>query len=120
MTDDPADLPPHLAGQEPMLPMVPHPIEGAVVHFRGEDRCFAATVVDILAEDPLSPDFRVDLVVFRPRERRKDRFVKNATVPGTVRWANEVEHAPVEENKTLSWHYAGRGCLPEVVLRASE
>lgn len=117
MTDDAADRPPHLAaGDAPPAPMVPHPIEGCTVHFRAHDRCHAALVIDILGENPLDPDFLVDLVFWVPRERRKDRFVDNRSIPGTQRFANDTEYAPVEENKNLTWHYPTRGCLPEVVL----
>lgn len=119
MTSDPDDLPPHLAGQEPLLPMVPRPIEVSPVHLRQHDRCYGGLVVDVISDDPLSPDFQVDMVFFVPRERRKDRFVNNATLPGTTKWANDLTHAPVEENKGMTWHYPGRGCLPEVVLRGA-
>lgn len=117
---DSDDLPPHLAGRgEPMISMVPRPIEVSPVHLRQHDRCYGGLVVDVLADDPLSPDFTLDIVFFAPRERRKDRFVNNDSVPGRTMWANAVEHAPVEENKKMTWHYPGRGCLPEVVLRGA-
>lgn len=117
MSADPEDLPPHLAGQdEQMTVMVPRPIEVSPVHFFGKGRCHAAFVVDVISEDPLSPEFTIDLVFFAPRERRNDRFVNDRSVPGTQRWANEVSHAPREQKKDLTWHYPGRACLPEAVL----
>lgn len=119
MTEPDPDRPPHLAGETPLLPMVPRPIEASVAHFRAHDRCHAAIVIDVISEDPLSPEFQLDLVFWVPREPRKDKFVNNRTLPATQRYANDVEYAPVEENKGLTWHYPGRGCLPEVVLNGA-
>jgi len=120
MTADASDLPPHLATGElqdaVLKPMVPRPIEVSPVHFFGKGRCNAAFVVDVISDDPLSPEFTIDLVFFAPRERRNDRFVNDASIPGTTRWANEVAYAPRKEKKELTWHYPGRECLPEAVL----
>lgn len=102
---------------EQMRPMVAHPIEGSGVHFRLNGRCMAAWVVDVLAENPLDPDFKVDLTVAQPRQRRKDRFTDNNSLPGSWRWANNVSYAPVEDDEKMTWHWIGRGCVPEVVLR---
>jgi hypothetical protein len=35
-----------------------------------------------------------------------------------VRWANNMQHAEVSENRQLTWHYVSRDCLPAVVLEA--
>jgi hypothetical protein len=117
---DPADIPPHLADAPPRTAPV-RPIEAAAVHFRAHGRCYAAMVVDVISQDPLDPDFRVDLVVFAPRDRsRKDRFVSNSTLPGSVRWANNLGFALPEQHgdawQDLTWHFPARQCLPEVVL----
>lgn len=100
--------------------MVPHPVEGGTVHFRAKGRCMAAIVVAITAANPLDPDFVLDLVVFQPRERRHDRFVDNRTLPGTVRWANDIEHEhlnPGEEGVEKTWHWPGQGCIPALEVR---
>jgi hypothetical protein len=109
--------------EEPMRAFVPHPIEGSTVHFRGKGRCMAAIVVDVIALDPMDPDFTVDLAVFQPRQKRNDRFINNATLPGVLRWVNECSHAPLDphgEATEMSWHYPGAGCLPAAVLEAME
>jgi hypothetical protein len=126
--EDPSDVPPHLARTDAQLRAVPRPIEAAAVHFRAEDRCYAAMVIDVQSEDPLSPDFTVDLVVFVPVRtlRKADRFTNLNRLPGSTRWANSVRHAvpdPMDAAKTwpgTTWHYPGRECLPEVVLRGAE
>jgi hypothetical protein len=99
--------------------MTPRPIEVSPVHFRIQDRCMGAFVVDVIAEDPLDPEFLLDLVVMQPRRRVKDRFVDNGSTPGVWRWVNNVTHAPVTEKAEKTWHYPGRDCLPEVVLRGA-
>jgi len=121
------DVPPHLANQ-PMQAAIPRPIEAAAVHFRSHDRCLAAMVVGVNAEDPMSPVFTLDLVVFVPAKatRKADRFTDLNRLPGIVRWANNVSHAlpdphdPERVWPSTTWHYAGRDCLPEVVLRGAE
>jgi len=56
-------------------------------------------------------------VIFQPPVKNSnDKFQKANTRPGSVRWANNMQHAPVEENTQLTWHYPGTGCLPKVVL----
>jgi hypothetical protein len=122
---DPADIPPHLADEPPMQSAPVRPIEAAAVHFRGHGRCYAAMVVDVVAEDPLDPDFTVDLVVFQPRDRsRTDRFTKASTLPGHVRWANDLKQAmPAQRGEPwpdTTWHFPGALCLPEVVLSQGE
>lgn len=124
MTSDPGlTIGPDTDGQEgEQAPQefVAHPIEGAVVHFRGKGRCMAATVVDILADNPLDPDFKLDLVVFQPRARINDRFVKDSTVPGQMRWANEIPYAPFnpgDPGDELTWHWPGQACVPTVTIR---
>ena len=118
------DTPPHLVMQDGELrAAIPRPIEAAAVHFRAQGRCFAAMVVEVIAEDPLSPDFVVDLVVFQPRDRRRsDRFSNASAMPGHVRWANALTAAlPALDGswQEMTWHYPGRQCLPEVVLRGA-
>ena len=119
--DDP-DLPPHLA-EPPMQEAVPRPIEVSPIHFRAHGRCYAAFVVDVISDDPMSPDFRIDAVIFAPRSRgRTDRFTNAGALPGVVRWANNLTHADKTEAgwKETTWHYPGRQCLPEVVLRGAQ
>ncbi|HEX8321610.1 hypothetical protein [Longimicrobium sp.] len=120
---DPADIPPHLA-EPPMAEMVPRPIEVSPIHFRAHGRCYAAFVVDVISEDPMSPEFLVDAVVFAPRDRaRKDRFSNASKLPGSVRWANNLHYALPAADGTwqdTTWHYPGRQCLPEVVLRGAD
>lgn len=122
---DPADLPPHLVEPDPQMQATsPRPIEGSTAHFRAHGRCYAACVVDVISTDPLSPDFLVDLIVFAPRDKtNRDRFTKVSSLPGTVRWANDLSFALPETDtdgtKTWAektWHFPGRHCLPEVVL----
>jgi hypothetical protein len=119
------DLPPHL-GEQPMTPAVPRPIEVSNVHFRAHGRCYAAIVVDVIADDPLSPDFLIDAVVFSPRDRsrKKDRFSNASAMPGQTRWANNLSYALPDEAtgtwKETTWHYPGRQCLPEVVLSGAQ
>jgi hypothetical protein len=118
-----ADPPPHLATEEKLAPMVPRPIEVSPVHFRAHGRCYAAFVVDVISDSPLSPEFKVDVAVLAPRDstRKKDRFVNHNTLPGTLRWANNLTHAMPDpqtgEWQETTWHYPGRHCLPEIVLR---
>ena len=125
MTDsDAADLPPHLA-EQPMQAAVPRPIEVSPIHFRANGRCYAAFVVDVISDDPMSPDFLLDAVVFTPRDRtRKDRFVNSSSMLGQVRWANNLKHAQRDEETKewpeRTWHYPGRQCLPEVVLSGAQ
>jgi len=115
------DLPPHKIGatghRNDMRP--PRPIEGAVVHFveGPETRCRAAIVVALLEEAPLDPEYRIDVVVFTPRPPRpkNDRFTKTSQ-PGSTRWANNLEHAPIEDHRRLTWHWPSAGCVPSVQL----
>lgn len=113
--DDPGNVPPHQAMQEP----VPRPIEVSPIHVWAQGRCMAALVVNVDAEDPLSAVFTVDAVIFQPPQKAKrDRFDTRAHArPGQVRWANNMQHASPIEQTDLTWHYPGRECLPEVVLR---
>lgn len=125
MPENPEDRPPHEAAG-PMQSAVPRPIEVSPIHFRAQGRCYAAFVVDVLSDDPLSPVFRVDAVVFAPRDRKnRDRFTRVDTLPGTVRWANNLRHALPGDGEDgawpeLTWHYPGRHCLPEVVLHGAQ
>lgn len=125
---DPADIPPHLAADEGPVRAVPtRPIEAAAVHMRLHNRCYAALVIDVIAEDPLDPDFTVDLVVFQPRDRsRNDRFVNADTLTGHVRWANALPYALPGNREAIqvwpekTWHFPSRYCLPEIVLDQAE
>lgn len=94
------------------------PIEGAAIHVRADGRCLAAMVVNVNAEDPLSAVFTVDAVIFMPPIKTKDSWEKANTRPGSVRWANNMQHAPVQTNTWLTWHYITKDCLPAVVLDA--
>lgn len=110
VTDD--DLPPHLAGVPAM-----RPIEGAVIHVRIPGKCQAAMVVGVHAEDPLSAIFTVDAVVFvPPPPGGQSKWEKPHTRPGSVRWANNMQTAPVSDDRQLTWHYASKDCLPAIVL----
>jgi hypothetical protein len=114
--DDPGNVPPHQVMQE----AVSRPIEVSPIHVRIQGRCMAALVVNVDAEDPLSAVFTVDAVVFQPPiKRARDQFERANTRPGNVRWVNNAKHATVAENIDLTWHYPGRDCLPEVVLRGT-
>lgn len=125
---DPADIPPHLmASEEPMQAAPVRPIEAAAVHLRMHGRCYAAMVIDVIAEDPLDPEFKVDLVAFQPRDRtRRDRFTNPDTLPGHVRWANGLEYVLPGSREEIAvwpektWHFPSKFCLPEVVLRQAE
>jgi hypothetical protein len=125
---DPADIPPHLAADEGPVKAAPtRPIEAAAVHLRMHGRCYAAMVIDVIAEDPLDPDFRVDLVAFQPRDRsRKDRFTNPDTMVGHVRWANNLAYALPDNREAIqvwperTWHFPSRYCLPEIVLSQAE
>jgi hypothetical protein len=108
---DPVDTPPHLSP----VP-VARPIEVSPIHVRANGRCLAAFVVNVDAEDPLSAVFTVDAVVFQPPVKTKDKWEKANTRPGSVRWANNMQHAEVSANVNLTWHYPGQACLPAVVL----
>jgi hypothetical protein len=105
------DLPPHLEGAA-----VARPIEVSPIHVRAHDRCLAAFVVNVTAEDPLSAVFTVDAVIFEPPLKIKDKWTKTNTRPGQIRWANNLMYAEVAENRDLTWHYPGAACLPAVVL----
>jgi hypothetical protein len=84
-------------------------------------RCLAAFVVNVDAEDPLSAVFTVDAVIFQPPQKIRDKWEKANTRPGSVRWANNMQHAEVSaENKNLTWHYPGQACLPAVVLEMAQ
>lgn len=107
----PDDPPPHLVGVGIM-----RPIEGVNIHVRAGGRCLAAQVVNVDAEDPLSAVFTVDAVVFQPPVKTKDKWEKANTRPGSVRWANNMKHAPPADDKPLTWHYPGQECLPAIVL----
>jgi hypothetical protein len=108
------DIPPHLAGAP-----VARPIEGGIVHVRTPGRCLAAIVVNVDAEDPLSAVFTVDAVVFQPPQKgQTNRWEKANTRPGSVRWANNMQHADVTEDKPLTWHYVTQDCLPATVIQA--
>lgn len=110
--NDPADLPPHLVNAP-----VPSPIEVSAIHVRAKGRCMAALVVNVNTEDPLGAVFTVDAVVFQPPVKGGNtKFEKANTRPGSVRWANNLTHALVPEDRDLTWHYPGRDCLPAVVL----
>jgi hypothetical protein len=111
---DGGDLPPHLTGVAVM-----RPIEGGVIHVLANGRCNAAIVVNVDAEDPLSAVFTVDAVIFVPPQKGStSKWEKANTRPGSVRWANNMQHAEVSENRQLTWHYVSRDCLPAVVLEA--
>lgn len=116
---DTSDIPPHEV-EQPMQAMIPRPIEASAVHFRAHGRCYAAMVVDVDSDDPLSPEFTVDLVVFAPRDKqRKDRFTDVGRLPGSTRWANGLIAALPDENgdwAETTWHFPGHHCLPRVVL----
>ena len=114
--DDPGNVPPHQAFQAP----VPVPMEVSPIHVYAHGRCMAAFVVNVDAEDPLKAVFTVDAVIFQPPQKvKRDKFDR-ANRPGTVRWANNLQHHPVTEKAELTWHYPSRDCLPEVVLSALE
>lgn len=120
---DPADIPPHLADR-PVRTAPVRPIEAAAVHYRAHGRCYAAMVVEVIADHPLDPDFLVDVVVFVPRDRsRTDRFTNTNTLPGSVRWANNLRQVmPAQRGDDwpdTTWHFPGRQCLPEAVLEGA-
>lgn len=108
---DPEDSPPHLTP----VP-VARPIEVSPIHVRAGGRCLAAFVVNVDAEDPLSAVFTVDAVIFQPPIKVKDKWERTNTRPGSVRWANNMQHAEVSADTNLTWHYPGQACLPAVVL----
>jgi hypothetical protein len=103
-----------------MIAAVARPVVGSTVHFRIPGQCQAATVVAMDFEDPLGGEFTVDLAVLVPPDKRvRDRFDKSASNrPGSLRWANNLRHAPPEADEKLTWHYPGTGCLPAVVIEA--
>jgi hypothetical protein len=113
--DDPGNVPPHQTMQE----AVPRPMEVSPIHVWAQGRCMAAFVVNVDSEDPLSAVFTVDAVIFQPPDKHKrDRFDTRAHArAGQQRWANNMQHASPLEKRDLTWHYPGRECLPEVVLR---
>lgn len=106
--------------EPPMQVAVPRPMESSAVHFRAHGRCYAALVVDVIADSPLSPEFQVDLVVFAPRNRQQaDKFTRVSSLPGTTRWANNLAHADRQPDGSwteTTWHYASARCIPEVIL----
>jgi hypothetical protein len=116
MADDqlnPTDPPPHLVNGGAA---VPRPMPVSPIHVRHHEECLAALVVRVNAEDPLGGVFTVDAVIFQAPSKIRDKFSKADTRPGSVRWANNMTHAEVSENKPLTWHYPGQGCLPPVVM----
>jgi hypothetical protein len=117
MTQNFQDRPPHLAGTSAAA-AVPVPMAVSPIHVRLAGECLAAFVVRVNSEDPLSAVFTVDAVIFQPAPKIRDKWNKSDTRPGSVRWANNLQHTDVAENKTLTWHYPGRDCLPTIVLDA--
>lgn len=115
--DDPGNVPPHQAAD--LRAAVPRPLEVSAIHVWAHDRCMAAFVVNVDAEDPLSAVFTVDAMILQPpMKKQRDRFDTRAQArPGQIRWANNLRHASPTEKRELTWHYPGRECLPEVVLR---
>lgn len=109
--EDPGNIPPH---QVP----VAVPMEVSGIHVWAHGRCMAAFVVNVDSEDPLKAVFTVDAVIFQPPFKgKRDKFDRGGR-PGVIRWATNMHHAPPSHQHDLTWHYPGRECLPEVVLRA--
>lgn len=110
---DPDDPPPHLVNGGAAVPV---PMAVSPIHVRNAETCLAAFVVRVNTEDPLGAVFTVDAVIFQAAPKIRDKWTKSDTRPGSVRWANNLPHADIAENKNLTWHYPGQGCLPPVVM----